>query len=114
EEQHRLLFEQMQEGCSLHEIITDEHGNAVDFRILDANPAYEHHAGLTREAVIGKRLLEVLPRVDRRQIELYGRVALTGVPQVFEYFSEAFGRHLRVRAFRHQPGRFATIFEDIS
>lgn len=39
EAKYRLLFENMEEGFSLHEIITDENGLTINFRFLDANAA---------------------------------------------------------------------------
>ena len=111
---HRLLFENMEEGFSLHEIITDEQGNTINFRFIDANAAYERHTGIKREDCIGKTILEIMPHADLKQIENYGQVALTGVPIKFEYYSRTFQRHLRVRAFSPKHGLFATIFEDIS
>jgi diguanylate cyclase (GGDEF)-like protein/PAS domain S-box-containing protein len=114
EERYRSLFEHMQEGFSLHEIITDPSGNPVDFRFLDANPAYERHTGFKREGSIGRTMLEIQPNADHHQIARYGRVAQTGEPLTFEYYSKAYNRHLRVHAFSPRPGQFATIFEDIS
>ncbi len=114
ESKYRLLFENMEEGFSLNEIITDSSGNAVDFRILDANSAYERHTGFKCSETIGRTILEVLPNASPVQIEKYGHVALTGEPLSFEYYSEPYSRFFRVRAFRPTPGRFATIFEDIT
>ena len=114
EEKYRLLFQNMQEGFALHEIIVDENNQPVDFRFLDANAAYERHSGLKAQDVIGKTILEIMPIVDRRQIEAYGRVALGGPPHEFVYYSTAFERYLHVTAFSPQYGRFATIFEDVT
>ena len=104
----------MAEGFALHEIIADATGKVIDFRFLAANPAFDRHTGLQGRAIIGKSLLEVMPGADRHQIEAYGRVALTGEPLSFEYHSDTFDRHVRVRAYSPSPGRFATIFEDIT
>ncbi len=114
ESMYKLLFENMEEGFSLHEIITDENGIPVDFRFLDANASYKQHIGLDPRDCVGKTMLEIFPKADTAQIEIYGRVALTGKPEVFEYYSKTFNRHLRVRAFSPQYRHFATIFEDIS
>ncbi len=114
EAKYRLLFENMEEGFSLQEIITDEDGNPVDFRFLDANAAYEHHTGMSAKDCIGKTIREIMPQADFNQIESYGKVALTGEPLTFEYYSKTFKRHIRVRAFSPQPRRFAAIFEDIT
>ena len=114
EERYRLLFENMQEGFALQEVITDEQGNTIDFRTLDVNRAYELHTGIKREDVVGRTMLETQPNADRRMIERHGRVAQTGEPFTFEYYLRSFDRHLRVRSFSPKQGQFATIFEDIS
>ena len=110
----RLLFENMEEGFALQEIITDEKGDPVDFRFLEVNAAYEHHTGLKPAECIGKTILQVIPGADIEQIKRYGKVALTGEHLLFEYFSKTFNRYFRVRAFSPQIKMFATIFEDIT
>jgi len=114
ETKYRTLFENMQEGFGLSEIILDDQGKAVDFRFLDANAAYERHTGMNPDDIRGKTMLEMLPDADTRRIETFGKVALTGESQVLEFYSEAFQRHFRVRTFSPKHGQFATIFEDIS
>jgi len=114
ETKYRQLFENMNEGFSLQEIITDENGQPVDFRYLDANSVFERHAGISPQKVIGKTVREVFLQVDPRSIQNYGRVALTGEPITMEYFSSLVNRHLSVRAFSPKRGQFATIFEDIT
>lgn len=114
ETKYRQLFENMSEGFSLQEIITDENGEPVDFRYLDANSLFERHSGIAPQVVIGRTAREVFPQVDPRSIQNYGRVALTGEPIALEYFSSLINRHVSVRAFSTKHGQFATIFEDIT
>ncbi|MCX5767135.1 MAG: ATP-binding protein [Gemmatimonadetes bacterium] len=111
---HRLLFEEMQEGCSINEIITDADGQVVDFRVLEANAAYERHVGVKPERVIGRTIREVFPDADVRQIARMASVVETGEPQSWEYFSPTINRHLRVRAFRGLPRQFVVMYEDIT
>jgi len=110
----RLLGMHMREAVALHEIVTDGSGKVADFVLLDANEAFTTHTGLAREAVLGRRLLDVAPRADPRRIETLGRVALDGEAVEMSFFSETLLRHYRARAFRAGPGRVATVFEDIS
>lgn len=114
ETKYRQLFENMNEGFSLQEIITDENGEPVDFRYLDANGLFEHHSGIAPQVVIGRTAREVFPQVDPRSIQNFGRVALTGEPIALEYFSTTINRYMSVRAFSPKHGQFATIFEDIT
>ncbi|HMV29758.1 MAG TPA: PAS domain S-box protein, partial [Anaerolineales bacterium] len=114
EAKYRQLFENMNEGFSLQEIITDENGQPVDFRYLDANGLFEHHSGIAPQVVIGRTAREIFPQIDPRSLQNYGRVALTGEPISLEYFSTLINRHVSVRAFSPKRGQFATIFEDIT
>ncbi len=114
ENKYRSLFENMQAGFSIQEIITDEDGHAVDFRYIEMNAAYERQSGFKSKEVIGKTILEIDPRAGASLIENYGKAALTGKPLQFDYFSKAVGQHLHVHAFCAQPGQIAAIVEDIT
>ena len=112
EERYRGLFESMNEGFALHELLYDESGEPCDYRFLDVNPAFERQTGLKREDVVGKTVLEVLPGIEPLWIKRYGEVALTGTPAHFESRSTALGRDYEVFAYRPAPGQFAVIFMD--
>ncbi|WP_305043394.1 PhnD/SsuA/transferrin family substrate-binding protein, partial [Geoalkalibacter sp.] len=114
EENYRDLFRNMIVGFAEHEILLDETGQPRDYRFLQVNPAFESLTGLKAEAILGRRVLEVLPDTEPFWIQTYGRVALGGEPLRFENFSGALGKHFEVSVYAPQPGRFATIFLDIS
>jgi PAS domain S-box-containing protein len=112
EAHYRTLFSNMSEAFALHEIICDQRGMPSDYRFLEINSAFEQQTGLMRDAVIGRRLLEIIPDEDHYWIEIYGRVALTGTTERFTRYSAAINRHYSVYAFSPAPGQFATLFTD--
>ncbi|MGH9325555.1 MAG: histidine kinase [Terriglobia bacterium] len=114
EERFRLLFNEMLVGCTLNEIVCDEHGNPVDRIYLEVNPAFERLMGLRREEVIGRRMREILPGVEPFWIERYGRVALTGESARFEGYMGPVGKYFDVSVFSPQRGRFGVTFTDIT
>ena len=57
ESKYHSLYSSMSEGFSLHEIVYDGAGRAVDYIVLDANPAFESLTGIKRE-----KLLEAKPQ----------------------------------------------------
>jgi len=114
ERQFRGLFESMREGFALHEIITDEAGQPVDYRFLDVNPAFEAMTGIARDQWIGRTILEVQPDIEARWIREYGAVALTGQAVTFEDEAKGLGRTYRVTAYRPAPGQFAVLVSDVS
>jgi len=114
EERFRTLVETSINAIALHEIITDEEGNPVDYRFLSVNQAFEKLTGLSREDLVGKRVLEVLPDTEPYWIERYGQVALTGEPQEFEDFSQEFNKYFLVRAYSPGRGLFVVVFDDVT
>ena len=114
EEDYRTLFQNMLEGFALHEIVCNDQGEAVDYRFLAVNPAFERLTGLRGADILGKTALEVLPDLERSWIETYGNVVLTGLPAFFNNYSAELGRHFEVTAFRSGPGQFACIFTDVT
>jgi PAS domain-containing protein len=59
EQRYRGLFETMQEGLVVAEVITDELGNPVDYRYVDVNPATERQFGISRAQ--GERVIQTKP-----------------------------------------------------
>lgn len=114
EQKYRSLFDNMDQGMALHEIILDPAGNAVDYRFLEANHSFEILTGLKRENIIGETVLEVLPGTEQSWIEKYGNVVATGVPLHYENYSKDLGKYYSVVAYRSQPGQFAVIVSDIT
>ena len=116
EEKYRMLFESIDEGFCIAEVIFDENDEPVDYRFLETNPAFERHTGL-RDAV-GRRMRELEPRHEGHWFETYGRVALTGLPERFQNAAEHLGgRFYDVYAFRvgaPEERRVAILFTDIT
>ncbi|RPJ20848.1 MAG: PAS domain S-box protein, partial [Planctomycetaceae bacterium] len=114
EQRYRSLFERMNEGFGLHEIVCDDEGRPCDCRFLDVNPAFEQLTGLKRENVVGRLISEILPDVEPYWVQTYGRVALTGEPAHLEQYSAPLQRYYDTFAYRPAPGQFAVVFMDVT
>ena len=114
EEKYRLLYTAMSQGLALHEIITDEGGNPVDYVFLDVNESYTRILGVTREMCIGKRITEVMPNVEQYWIEIFGKVALTGEPCYYENYLAATGGYYATYSYSPKSRQFAVLVSDIT
>ena len=110
----RTLFDTMTEGVVLNEIVLDAQGRAVDYRVLETNPAFARQTGFEQEWAAGRLASDIYQAGEPPFLAEYGRVAATGEPTTFETYSEAFGRYLEVSAVSQGDGRFATISEDVT
>ena len=110
----RALYESMSEGLCLHELVYDETGNAVNYRILDVNPRYETILGLQADQVVGRLATEVYGTEEPPYFDTYCEVARTGKPINTEVFFEPMQKHFSINVFSPGQGQFATIFTDIT
>ncbi|PKL60752.1 MAG: hypothetical protein CVV33_01060, partial [Methanomicrobiales archaeon HGW-Methanomicrobiales-4] len=114
EERFRKLFLENIAGYALHEIICDESGIPIDYRFLEVNPAFERLTGLCADDLIGRTVLEVLPKTESYWIDKYGQVALTGTSTHFENYSRELDKYYEVTAYCPVIGQFATLILDIT
>jgi len=115
EERYRTLFDSIDEGVCVIEMVYDHAGQPCDYRILEANPAFSKHTGLANP--VGRTIRQLAPHLEAHWIELYGRVAATGtaVRQINE--ARSLGRWFDVYAARIGPPeqhRVAVVFNDIT
>jgi PAS domain S-box-containing protein len=82
EYRYRHLFDSIDEGFCVIELIYADGGRPVDWLYLEVNPGFERHSGMS--AVVGKRISEIIPDLEPSWFELYGRVAATRQPVRFQ------------------------------
>jgi PAS domain S-box-containing protein len=114
EARFRALYSAMDEGMALHEVVCDGTGRAVDYRLLDVNPAFERITGISRERAVGAPASALYGGGVPPYLDIYARVAASGRHESFETRFEPLGKDFRISAFSPGEGRFATVFEDIT
>ncbi len=115
EDNYRTVFESIDEGFCVVEVLFNEKGHAVDYRFLEVNPVFEQSTGLAN--AIGKTALELVPDLEPFWIETYGEIARTGKTVRFENFSEPMDRWFDVHASKVGSGRsnrVAIVFRDVT
>jgi PAS domain S-box-containing protein len=98
EQRYRALFESIDAGYAVIELVVDEAGVAVDARCLQANPAFARQTGW-RDAV-GRTWRGLVPAIEPGWLEAFAAVARSGEPLRMERRSEALRRWFEVYAFR--------------
>ncbi|MCX6121959.1 MAG: PAS domain S-box protein [Ignavibacteriales bacterium] len=115
EERYRSLFEKIDEGFCVVEMLYDPDGMAVDYRFVEINQAFEKHTGL--QQALGKTIRQMVPNHDAHWFEIYGKVARTGEAIRFENPAIAMQRYYDVFAFRiggDGSQRVGVLFTDIT
>ncbi len=109
------VVDSMDEGLAVIQIIVDAAGKPVDYRFLEVNPAFERQTGLV--GAVGRTARDMVPGLEERWFDMYGKVALTGEPIRFVEGSVTMNRWFEVYATPvglASELKVALMFRDIS
>lgn len=113
---YRDLIDSIDEGFCIIELIFDQSEKPIDYRILEANPAFAKQTGLNDAT--GKRMRELVPNHEAHWFEMYGQVAVTSNPVRFVHQAKALGdRWFDVYAFPlggREGRKVGSLFNDIT
>jgi PAS domain-containing protein len=113
-DQYLSIFNSIDEGFHLVEVIFDDKGNVVDLAVLEENPAARV---LFEESLVGKTIRQVHPEYDPARLQVWGTVAKTGENQRLTRYSDIwkkwFDFHL-TRVGGKDSRQVVSIFRDIS
>jgi PAS domain S-box-containing protein len=115
EERYRSLFDSIDEGFCVIEVLFDEAGKAIDYRFLEVNRQFGQQTGLKEP--IGKTIRELVPDIESYWAELYGEVIRTGNPVRYENAAREMNRWFDVYAFlfeEPEKRKVAILFRDIT
>jgi PAS domain S-box-containing protein len=118
EDRYRTLFNSIDQGFCIIEMLFDENEKAIDYRFIEVNPVFEKMTGVPNNEALGEKTArQLIPNLEDKWVEIYGKVALTGESVRFEEGSEAMRRWFDVYGFRidgEESRKVALLFNDIS
>ena len=116
EERYRTLFNSIDEGFCVIEMLFNAAGDPIDYLFIQVNPSFEKQTGMV--GVTGKRVRELIPDHEEFWFEIFGKVALLGEPIRFENkASHLDNRWFDLYAFRiggSDSRRVAVLFTNIT
>ena len=114
EERFKTVLDTIQAAFAIVQVKFDADDKPVDYRFVEANPAFERQAGVDLR---GKWVTEFAPDLEQFWFDTYGHVAKTGEPASFESYAKTFKRWFDVLAVRiGDPAerQIAIVFTDIT
>ena len=112
-EKYEQIISNIDAGIAVHKMLYDQYGVPYDYRFIEINDTFAKITGLDKN-IIGKTVLEVLPKTEKYWIDTYSEVVRTGKSITYSNYSANMDRWYEVVAFCNAPGEFTTIINDIS
>lgn len=115
EARYNALFNSLDEGFCIIEVLFDSESRPCDYRFLKVNSVFEVQTGI--KSPLGRTMREIVPGHERHWYDIYGQIALTGEAQRFEHRADALGKFYDVFAFRigdPRDAQVAVLFKDIA
>jgi len=114
EEKYRLLFEEMDEGFAINELVRDADGQVCDVRYTELNDAVEDLTGVSRTDAEGRLASDVFPGQGDEFFETFERVAETGEHKRVENYVSANDHWYDVLIFPRDEDVVAVLYDDIT
>lgn len=115
EEKYRLLFETIDEGYALWELIRGVDGKAIDFRVLEINPAFERMTGgISFKQVAGRTMYEAYGKIDQPLAEVFAKAVDENESVHFEYYFDSSKKWYRLAVYPRGGEQFAVLYDDIT
>ncbi|ABD42339.1 multi-sensor signal transduction histidine kinase [Methanospirillum hungatei JF-1] len=114
EKKYRALFENMDEGVAVCELIRHEN-DITDYRFIDVNFRYAAMMGLTPEDIIGKTGTDMYGNAaSPPHLKYYRTVAASGKTVRFNALYRPEMKYYTVSVFMVDPDQLATVVSDIT
>ncbi len=114
EAEARSFFANMVDACAICETVLNEHGEPVDIRLVEVNPAFERALSLPARLIVGQTAFMILPALAREWFDLFLTVSRDRTFIEVEEPFPALDRWYHVTAFPTRHGRVAVVFRDIT
>lgn len=115
EERYRMLFDTMDEGFCVLEMIYDEQQKVVDYRFIEINKEFEKQTGL--QNALNKTILELIPDHDVVWFDIFEKVVKTGESIRLQNPVNAIQRYFDIFASKMDgegSHRVGVLFKDIT
>lgn len=115
EHRYRTLFNSMEEGFCVIEVLFDQNDHPCDYRFVEVNPAFEVQTGITN--AVGRTIRGIAPAHEQHWFDFYGEIVRTGKSARYEHSATALDRWFEVYAFpveKPHLNRLGVLFSDVT
>ncbi len=110
----RSFFESMNEAVALHRVVYNDRNEALDYQLLDINPAYSRIIGFSREQAVNALASRLYGTNTPPYIDIFSQVVASGEPKQMEIYFPPLDKFFLVSTIATGSGEFATLTLDLT
>jgi PAS domain S-box-containing protein len=110
----RSIFDNLPIAAAILQLQWDSAGNAIDYRLVGLNPAFERQLGFAGAQALGKEGSALFGGGSAPNVDIYAEVVSSGVPALFGTYLPVMRRYVEISAFRIDEALFALTFADVT
>jgi len=114
EEKYRLLFDTMTEGVALNEMVSDENGEMIDYRVLEVNQAFYHTADYRTKQVVNNVATKLYGMTSEQIHAFWESHKEKNTSAYSEMLSPLNNRCFYISTSPFVNNKFVTVFFDIT
>jgi PAS domain S-box-containing protein len=111
EDNYKSFYDNLSDFFSLNEMIYNDKGVAVDWKVLKANPMYEKVFGVKIE---GKYFSEIDSRIVKRLVGNFDKVLKEGKSRRQEIYLEEIDKYFEIFTYKFSKDRFVNMTRDVT
>ncbi len=112
---YKDLFDQMEHGIALFKVKKNKKGDVLNFRLLEANRAFEDMMGIDLQLVKIRKVTDIFSSPDLRDTIIPAGIAsLSGRASNIEFYREESDKYFKMLFFSHRKDFMAAIVLDIT
>ncbi len=111
---YHKLFEMMDDGVAVCELVRDELGRPTDYLVLEVNRAFENHTGLSPSKAAGRKRSEFISIPNEHFLGVAAQIIASDRPDRLDHYNEGLDRWFSIGVFPLGGDRFVQLFHDIT
>ncbi len=114
DEHYFSVFNFVQDGVVVQELVYDQNGVPCNYKILDVNPQYEKLINRKKEEIVNKFATEIFNTTDPPYFDIFVNVAKNNLHINFETYDQLLNKYFNIFVSSSGDGIFTTIYSDLT
>ncbi|HKK68656.1 MAG TPA: PAS domain S-box protein, partial [Bacteroidales bacterium] len=108
------VFHNLGKAWAMHDVVRDQNGSIVNYKLIDANPLFEKILGIPVEKARDRLATDIYDVDNPPFLEPYASVVESGQVVALDSYYQPMDMHFHIQVYKPRKNSFVTVFENIT